>query len=94
MLRISKFNKEFDKILDITLGKTGLVLAHDRFLKFMINMGFLNSLQAYEPTEERALVMDIWRCLSRVHADSDRVIVSNLRTMLHAIVGLPIWTEN
>lgn len=77
---------------DDHIGSPALELNYERFLKFMINLGFLASeRQAYHACEERSLVYDLWRCLARVHADSDRVIVSNLRTMLHAVVGLPLW---
>ena len=45
---------------------------------------------AGEESDERALLYEMWCTLSRVHSDFAFIKVVNLKTMITAILGLPI----
>jgi len=60
----------------------------EQFRLFSANMGLLTLAQSNEDSDERALIFEIWKCLSRVYPDGDTVSVKNLRIILIAMIGL------
>ena len=87
-LRLKKFNKEFNAILKLTTGSNPTTLNFEKFKLFSTNMGLLTQAQSNEESDERALIYDIWKCLSRVYPDGEIISVKNLRLILIAIIGL------
>lgn len=93
-LRLKKFNKEFNAILKLTTGSNPTTLNFDKFKLFSTNMGLLTQAQSNEESDERALIYDIWKCLSRVYPDGEIISVKNLRLILIAIIGLEENSKN
>lgn len=53
-----------------------------------MNFGLMTQQQSTDESDERALIFDVWKCLSRVYPDSDRVLLQNLKLFLIAMLGL------
>ena len=87
-LRLKKFKKEFNTILKLTTGENPSIINFDKFKFFSTNIGLLTEAQSNEESDERALIYDIWKCLSRVYPDGEIISVKNLRLILIAIIGL------
>ena len=89
---LQKFNKEFDKIFELTTGNFKItsqtLVSFDMFKQLSINLGLITTYQSNEESDERVLVFDIWKCLSREHANRDRILVTNFKRILAAMVGL------
>ena len=89
---LQKFNKEFEKIFELTTGNSKItiqtLISFDIFKQLSINLDLIITYKSDEESDGRVLVFDIWKCLSREHADRDRILVTNFKRILAAMVGL------
>ena len=90
----NKLTRQFIMVTSLVMQSEDLsedsIFNYAQYTEFAIRFGLMSERAAAEESDERALLYEMWCTLSRVHSDFAFIKVVNLKTMITAILGLPI----
>ena len=90
----NKLTRQFIMVTSLVMQSEDLsedsIFNYAQYTEFAIRFGLMSERAAAEESDERALLYEMWCTHSRVHSDFAFIKVVNLKTMITAILGLPI----